>query len=308
MRPKTWAVLLYLVERPGALVTKEELLDAVWRDVAVTPDTLTKSIGELRVALGDELKRPRFIETVHRRGFRFIGKMGEEAASGATGTSADRVFVGRAAELQQLAELYAKACAGERQIVFLEGPAGIGKTALVDAFLDSPPIAGSLAPPWIGRGACIEQHGTHEAYLPVLQALDQLAQRPDADRLVALLRRAAPTWLAQLPWLIGDDAEALRQTLQAARPERMLREFAVLTEALTAELTLVLVLDDLHWSDQSTVDLLALLAQRREPARLMVIGTYRPADLTVQDHTLSPVIHTLRRHRQCVDLALARPD
>ena len=74
LRPKTWAVLLYLAERPGMLVTREDLLDAVWPDVAVTPDTLTKSIGELRLALGDNSKTPRCIETVHRRGFRFIAE------------------------------------------------------------------------------------------------------------------------------------------------------------------------------------------------------------------------------------------
>src|SRR5215467_4023372 len=70
LRAKTWAVLLYLAERPGVLVTREERLDAVWPGVAVTPDTLTQSIGELRRALGDDSTTARFIETVHRRGVR----------------------------------------------------------------------------------------------------------------------------------------------------------------------------------------------------------------------------------------------
>ena len=81
LRPKTWSVLVHLAERPGMLVTKDELLDAVWPDVAVTPDTLTKSIGELRLALGDDSANPRFIETVHRRGFRFIGQTASRAAT-----------------------------------------------------------------------------------------------------------------------------------------------------------------------------------------------------------------------------------
>ena len=72
LRPKTWAVLRYLVERPGRLVTKDELLAAVWESTAVTESTLTKSIGELRVALDDAADAPRFIETVHGRGYRFI--------------------------------------------------------------------------------------------------------------------------------------------------------------------------------------------------------------------------------------------
>src|SRR5262249_18281818 len=81
LRPKTWAVLLYLPERPGVLVTRDELLGALWPGVAVTPDTLTKSIGELRVVLQDDSRTPRCIETVHRRGFRFIARGPERAAT-----------------------------------------------------------------------------------------------------------------------------------------------------------------------------------------------------------------------------------
>jgi hypothetical protein len=97
-----------------------------------------------------------------------------------------------------------------------------------------------------------------------------------------------------MPWLIGDDAEALRQSLQAARAERMLREFASLIEALTTDVTLVLALEDLHWSDPPTVDLLSLLGQRREPARLLVIGIYRPAVAAVADHSLAQAVRTCR--------------
>jgi tetratricopeptide (TPR) repeat protein len=138
--------------------------------------------------------------------------------------------------------------------------------------------------------------------MPVLESLERLARQPDADRLRELLRRVAPTWLAQMPWLIGDDAEALRHSLQATRAERMLREFASLTEALTTDMTLVLVLEDLHWSDPSTVDLLALLGQRREAARLLVIGIYRPAEIVVEEHLLSQAVRTLQVRRQCVEL------
>jgi DNA-binding winged helix-turn-helix (wHTH) protein len=72
LRPKTWALLRYLAERPGALVTKEELHAAVWGDVVVSDDTLTQTLGELRRALRDDPRAPLVIETVHRRGVRFI--------------------------------------------------------------------------------------------------------------------------------------------------------------------------------------------------------------------------------------------
>ena len=309
LRPKTWAVLLHLAERPDALVTTEELLDAVWPNVAVTPSTLTKSIGELRVALNDDARKPRCIETVHRRGFRFIAKTSEAAAGEPTPPTSHRdgsgrMFVGREVELRRLGELLAKAWAGERQIVFVTGEAGIGKTTLVEAFLDSPALRAAPVPVWIAHGTCVEQQGVREAYMPVLDAVEGLAHRPDAERFVALLRRAAPTWLAQMPWLLGDDADGARRVLRIARPERMLREFAALTEAFTTDVTLVLVLEDLHWSDPSTVDLLSFLAQHHEPARLLVIGTYRPAGAAVQQHVLSSAVQTLKARACCTELPL----
>ena len=74
----------------------------------------------------------------------------------------------------------------------------------------------------------------------------------------------------------------------------MLRELAEALEALTRSIPLVLVLEDLHWSDVSTVNLLTYLAQRRDPARLLVLGTYRPADVIVQAHPLRGMLQELR--------------
>lgn len=318
LRPKTWAVLLYLAERPGALITKDELLDALWPDVAVTPDTLNKSIGELRVALGDDAKGPRFIETVHRRGYRFIAEARPALAADRAGASpgsagravriphpSRRLFVGREEELRFLTTRLTQAQAGERQIVFVTGPAGTGKTALVDAFLDSRAVCETRTPVWVGRAGCFEHHGPQEAHQPIFEALDRLVRPPNVERMVRLMRRAAPMWLAQMPWLVGEaDAEALRKSLQGVRTERMPRELAVLIDALTTDLTLVLVLEDLHWSDPSTVDLLALLAQRRDQARLLVIGTYRPAEVAVREHVLGATVRTLQRHEDCEELSL----
>src|SRR5687768_9858918 len=72
LRPKTFAVLAHLAANPQRLVSKGELLEAVWSDTAVTDWVLTSCIRELRDALGDDARRPRIIETVHRRGYRFI--------------------------------------------------------------------------------------------------------------------------------------------------------------------------------------------------------------------------------------------
>src|SRR5262249_23170917 len=129
-------------------------------------------------------------------------------------------LVGRAKELRRLVELFARARDGHRQIVFITGPAGIGKTALARAFLASLEDREAPRDVWVATGAAVEQHGPREPYMPVLEALGRLASLPEADRLGALLRRVAPTWLAQTPWLIGEgEASALQQTLQFVRPE-----------------------------------------------------------------------------------------
>src|SRR5262252_1259466 len=72
LSPKAFSVLLYLVERPSRLVTKQELLDAVWPDIHVTEGVLKRSVLEIRKALGDAVEEPRYIQTLHRRGYRFL--------------------------------------------------------------------------------------------------------------------------------------------------------------------------------------------------------------------------------------------
>jgi DNA-binding winged helix-turn-helix (wHTH) protein len=75
LTPKAFAVLDYLHSRSGLLVSKDELLAAVWPQVYVTDGVLKAAVRDLRKALGDAPREPRFIETVHRRGYRFIGKL-----------------------------------------------------------------------------------------------------------------------------------------------------------------------------------------------------------------------------------------
>src|SRR5262245_26306781 len=79
--PKAFLVLRQLMEQPHRLVTKDELMDAVWPDTHVTETVLNVAIGQLRQALGDDPRQPRFIETVHRRGFRWIGPKAEETGA-----------------------------------------------------------------------------------------------------------------------------------------------------------------------------------------------------------------------------------
>src|SRR5262249_61479623 len=112
-------------------------------------------------------------------------------------------------------------------------------------------------------------YGTGEAYLPVLEALGRLCRAPEGNRFRELLMQHAPTWLAQLPALLSaPELEALQRKVAGATRERMLREMAEALDVLTTEQGLVLSLEDLQWSDSSTLELLAMLARRRESARL----------------------------------------
>src|SRR5215510_10112593 len=137
LRPKTFAVLRYLAERPGRLVSTSDLLKAVWPGVAVTEVMPRLSVRELRAALGDDVRAPRFIETRPARGYRFVGPLVPIAPSTANGSASatGRPLVGRQADLDRLDALLERALAGERQIVFVGGEPGIGKTTLVEAFV-----------------------------------------------------------------------------------------------------------------------------------------------------------------------------
>src|SRR6058998_869005 len=153
---------------------------------------------------------------------------------------------------------------------------------------------------WIGHGQCIEHYGAGEVYLPVLEALGRLCREPEGKRLVELLNQHAPSWLVQMPELLSTaELEVLQRKVAGTTRERMLREMAEAMEALTAERPLVLWLEDLHWSDYSTLDWLAFVARRREPARLLVIGTYRPVEVIAREHPLKGVKQELQLHGYC---------
>src|SRR5207244_864245 len=138
------------------------------------------------------------------------------------------------------------------------------------------------------------------------EALGQLCRGPGREHLVALLQQHAPTWLVQMPWLLtAAHREQLRDELQGATRERMLREFAEVVDRLTAVTPLILLFEDLHWSDYATLDLLALLARRRTPAHLLVLGTYRPVEAIVHHHPLRTVVQDLQRHGYATEFPLA---
>jgi predicted ATPase len=141
--------------------------------------------------------------------------------------------------------------------------------------------------------------------MPVLEALERALSSPVGPPLIPQFRRMAPCWYVQIPWLLSEgEPPGFHGALISAPSARMLREIGAFLESIAARSTVVLLLEDLHWSDNATADLLSFLAERRDPARLLIIGTYRPVEASTQDHPIREVNRTLRTHRRCIDLAL----
>jgi DNA-binding winged helix-turn-helix (wHTH) protein len=131
LKPKTYSILAYFLDHPGRLVTQHELLDAVWPETYVQPEVVKRHIFDLREALGDNSKTPSFLETLPRRGYQFIAPI-HEAGRTCSRNSPGVKLVGRDRALGELETCLHRAMRGERQIVFVTGEAGIGKTALVN--------------------------------------------------------------------------------------------------------------------------------------------------------------------------------
>jgi DNA-binding winged helix-turn-helix (wHTH) protein/predicted ATPase len=303
---KAFAVLAHLATDAGRLVTKDDLLNAVWPNTAVSEAVLTTAMRTIRRALGDARQPPRFVETVYGRGYRFIAPVmtaidagGAERARGDGGSAAEpqttAVMVGRDPESARLREWFTAAARGARRIGFIIGEAGVGKTTLVDSFLRQLAASGAAS---VGRGQCVEQYGAGEAYLPILEALTQLLR--DHELPVArAIRRLAPSWLAHLPSVVPPAGQP-----RPVAPERMLRELTDAIDLMTATVPVVLVIEDLQWSDHSTLAWLAHVGRRREPARLLVLVTYRSNDGLLGNGVFRDAIAELGHQPQSVELRL----
>ena len=300
--PKSLSVLWELASRSGQIVTKKQLFRAVWADTAVSDSALTTCIQELRQALHDDPRRPRFIETLHRRGYRFLAGSPPvppvEKLPIATGVQ----MIGRQQVISDILKLWSAAERGARQVLLLSGEPGIGKTTVVQQVLTRVTAAGTARCTW---GQCLQHYGIGEPYQPLLEALMRLCRQPGEAGLVPVLERYAPTWLAQLPALLPPERHAtLRRTVAGTTRQRMLRELTDVLEAVTTEGPLVLCLEDLHWSDASTLDWMAAFAQRPEPARVLLIGTLRPQTDASGGHPLSRVVDGLHVKRCCCEIML----
>jgi predicted ATPase len=277
---KPFSVLRYLVENAGRLITHDELLEALWPTTYVQPQVLRTYVQELRKALDDDAKHPGFIQTLPKRGYSFVARVSESSALEAAKTPGNptsdpstAALIGRDVDLIRLQELAQLAVKGQRQLVFITGPSGIGKTALLSAFCEA--FAASSPQARMACGHCVEGLSEKEDYHPIIEVFDQLFASEDRER-ERRIRAITPQ--------SGRPIEPTTETIAAhvtgfasgATIRNGPSDQCEALEELAQEQVLVLLMEDIQWAHQSTLELISALARRSRPAKLMVLATYRP--------------------------------
>jgi predicted ATPase len=218
--------------------------------------------------------------------------------------SGSRPTVGRQLEWAALRSGFEDAAAGRGLLLCVTGEPGLGKTTLVDSFLEELAASGHAC--GIARGRCSERLAGAEAYLPFLEALDNLLQSDAGPAAAQAMKLLAPTWYVQLAPLAADDpslAHALAEAKEASQ-ERRKREVAVFLHEVSRQRPLIVFLDDIHWADPSSVDLLAYLGSKCSGWRVLLVLTYRPSDLLRSQHHFGPVKLDLQARGVCREIAL----
>ncbi|MFC7310395.1 ATP-binding protein, partial [Streptomyces monticola] len=211
------------------------------------------------------------------------------------------VFVGRTGELAALNEALSRAAAGEPQALLLGGEAGVGKTRLIEEFSAAACRAGAV----VVLGGCVEVGAEGLPFAPFSTALRSLRRQLPDD-----VAAAAAGQEEELARLLPELAEAGQGPARAERHDedgmtRLFELTARLLERITADRTLVVVIEDLHWADASTRQLLAYLFRTLRRGRLVVIASYRADDIH-RRHPLRPLLAELDRLRTVRRLELPR--
>ncbi|MER7788963.1 AAA family ATPase [Streptomyces sp. NPDC097640] len=211
-------------------------------------------------------------------------------------TSVSPVFVGRAQELAVLTDALACAAGGEPQVVLVGGEAGVGKSRLVDEFLTGATAAGAAA----AVGGCVEIGVDGLPFAPVSTVLRALRRKLGDE-----LDRAAAGQEGELARLLPELGETARESRDEDSRARLFELTVRLLERLATDRTLVVVIEDLHWADRSTRELLGYLFRSLIGARLLVVATYRSDDIH-RRHPLRPFLAEIDRMRAVRRIELPR--
>ena len=307
LHPKAFALLRYLLDQPGQMATKESLLETLWPGVHVTEAILSVYVAEIRKALGEDPKKPAFIETLHRRGYRFIapvninrttGLSQAPAGSGASTTSlmseaataiGTMPIIGREKALAFLREKVDAALQGKGSVVFVTGPAGIGKTRLVWELRDHAARRGCQ---WLGSK--YEKSGSYP-YGAWVDMLRGYLQQRDAKALRILMGPYATQLASAFPEVphVNSTLSVAPQDSEIERSHR-LEAWTHLFIQISREAPLVLCLDDVQWA--GSLELLPHLARNIGNQRVLMLVAYRDDELKISP-TLAKTVLEMNRER-----------
>ncbi len=276
---------------PFSAVTVLDLLHAIVNDEPIAPRRFNAAISPaletlvLEMVQKDPERRPSASEVVERLG----GLTTFVPASIALPETPKKHRVGRGRERTELAAAFDTVVGGRGLLVGLLGEAGIGKTTLAEDFLKT--IAGGQPAVYLAQGRCSERLAGTEAYLPLLEALDDLLHGEGRETVGRLVKAVAPTWYLQVVGSV--EARGVIGDAGAASSERLKRELLALFEELSRLRPVVLFLDDVHWADLSTMDALGYVAARFDRLRVLVVATCRRAELQLTRHPFLPLMQDL---------------
>jgi predicted ATPase len=271
--PTVFRILLILLERAGEVIPKEDLMKYVWPDSFVEEGNLNRNMSTLRKALDEKPSDHKYVETIPKVGYRFIAPVRTINYQPPTGTlrtasnRGTRHIIGRERERESLSQAYDQTRQGHGGLLSICGDAGLGKTALVDAFLDDLVHQGQTF--HLARARCSESFTEAEPFMPWIESLSALAGE---SAIAEIMMKTAPSWYGEI------------SHTQPGAPPRMKRELLDFCAQVSPVHPLIIVIDDFHLADVGSVDLLAFLATRLESVRVLVIVCYRLAELKIKDH------------------------
>ncbi len=305
-------LLFLLVERRGQLVTREEILERVWgKGVFVDVDNaINTAVRKIRRALDDDPEAPRFLVTVPAKGYRFVAPVRAAPVAPAPVrpppspvfvSSEATPFVGREREMGELRRGLEEAIAGRGRLFLISGAPGVGKTRLA-AELATLADAKGVA---VAIGRCSEQDEA-VSYLPFVEILEScVARASSADPLAAVVGEQGPELALLLPKLrriLPDLPAPLELPPEQARRHLFNCFYDFIARRARMHPTL-LILDDLHWADDSTLAMLGHLAQRVSDMPVLILGTYRDVEVDLT-RALAKTLDDLLRGRLTVGIKL----